>query len=165
MELACQRSEKVLTAFRGTRPGATPSDIYFAIITDTAYRRFAWVQSERKARQGGAKIWTYELVWKTPVDGGKWRSPHSLDLAMIFDSVALSASIVGTGPEPQKVADQMSAAWLALARAGDPNNAETVPWPVYDVADRSTMVFDVESKVVKDFRGDERTLMASVKPV
>ena len=84
---------------------------------------------------------------------------------MIFDNVALSASMVGTGPEPQKVADQMSAAWLAFARTGDPNNAATAAWPAYDLADRSTMVFDVESRVVKDFRGDERTLIASVKPV
>ncbi len=157
--------DKVLTTFRATRPEATPSDLYFAIVTDTAYRRFAWEQSARKARQGGARVWAYELVWKTPVDGGRWRSPHSLDLAMIFDNVALSASMVGTGPEPQKIADQMSAAWLAFARAGDPNNAATVAWPAYDLADRSTMVFDVQSRAVKDFRGDERTLMASVKPV
>jgi para-nitrobenzyl esterase len=157
--------DTVLASFRATRPEATPSDLYFAIITDTAYRRFAWVQSERKARQGGAKVWAYELVWKTPVDGGKWRSPHSLDLAMVFDNVALSASMVGTGPEPQKVADQMSAAWLAFAHTGDPNNAATVPWQAYDLGDRSTMVFDVESRVVKDFRGDERALMANVKPV
>lgn len=59
----------------------------------------------------------------------------------------------------------MSAAWLAFAHTGDPNNAATVPWPAYDFTDRSTMVFDVQSRVVKDFRGDERTLMASVKPV
>jgi len=157
--------DKVLTTFRATHPGATASDLYFAIVTDTNFRRFAWEQVERKARQPGAKVWAYELDWKTPVDGGKWRSPHSLDLAMIFDNVALSASMVGTGPEPQKIADQMSAAWLAFARTGDPNNADTMAWPAYDLTDRSTMVFDVQSRVAKDFRGDERTLMASVKPV
>ena len=157
--------DKVLSTFRATRPNATPTELYFAIVTDTSFRRFAWQQVERKARQGGARVWAYELVWTTPVDGGKWGSPHSLDLAMIFDNVALSASMVGTGPEPQKIADQMSAAWLAFARTGDPNNAATVPWPAYDLADRSTMTFDVESKVVKDFRGDQRTLIANVKPV
>lgn len=157
--------DKALATYRATRPNATPSDIYFAIVTDTSFTRFSWQQAERKARQGGARVWAYELVWKTPVDGGKWGSPHSLDLAMVFDNVALSASMVGTGPEAQIVADQMSAAWLAFARTGDPNNAATVAWPAYDLAERSTMALDVESKIVKDFRGDERMLMASVKPV
>lgn len=157
--------DKVLATYRSARPNATPSDLYFAIVTDTSFSRFAWQQVERKARQGGARVWAYELVWKTPVDGGKWGSPHSLDLAMVFDNVALSASMVGTGPEAQKVADQMSAAWLAFARTGDPNNAATVAWSAYDLTDRSTMVFDVQSRVARDFRGAERTLIASVKPV
>lgn len=157
--------DKVLAIIRATRPNATPSELLFAITTDTSFRRFAWQQAERKARQNAAPIWFYELVWTTPVDGGKWGSPHSLDLAMIFDNVALSASMVGASPEPQKVADQMSAAWLAFAHTGDPNNAATVPWPAYTLGDRATMVFDVESRVEKDFRGDQRTLIASVKPV
>ena len=100
----------------------------------------------------------------TPVDGGKWGSPHSLDLAVVVDNVALSASMVGTGPEAQKVADQMSAAWLSFARSGNPNNPGTVNWPAYGLADRATMVFDVQSRVVNDFRRDERTLLADLKP-
>ena len=52
-------------------------------------------------------MWFYELDWVPPVDGGKWGSPHSLDLAMGFDNVALSAYMVGTGPEPQAVAPSL----------------------------------------------------------
>ena len=156
--------DKVIATFRATRPKATPSDLFFAIATDKAMREGAWQQAERKARQATTPVWFYELDWVTPVDGGKWGSPHSLDLAMVFDNVALSASMVGTGPEPQAVADQMSAAWLAFARTGNPNNPGTPDWPAYRLADRATMVFDVQSRVVADFRGDERTLLAGLKP-
>jgi para-nitrobenzyl esterase len=156
--------DKVIATFRATRPGATPSQLFFAVATDKAMREGAWRQAERKARQGAAPVWLYELDWTTPVDGGKWGSPHSLDLAMVFDNVALSESMVGKGPEPQAVADQMSAAWLAFARGGNPNNPRTVVWPAYGLADRATLVFDVKSRVVNDFRGDERTLLASLKP-
>ena len=156
--------DTVIATFRATRPNATPSDLFFAIATDKAMREGAWQQAERKARQEAAPVWLYELDWITPVDGAKWGSPHSLDLAMVFDNVALSASMVGTGPEAQAVADQMSAAWLAFARAGNPNNPRIPNWRSYRPADRATMVFDVQSRVVSDFRGDERTLLASLKP-
>ena len=52
-------------------------------------REGAWRQAERKTAQNAAPAWLYELDWTTPVDGGKWGSPHSLDLAMVFDNVAL----------------------------------------------------------------------------
>ena len=156
-------NERVVTAFRATRRNATPSDLFFAIATDKAMREGAWWQAERKAAQNGAPVWLYELDWTTPVDGGKWGSPHSLDLAMVFDNVALSASMVGTGPEAQIVADQMSAAWLAFARTGNPNTPALPSWPAYRSSDRATMVFDVKSRVVKDFRGDERKLLAGLK--
>ena len=155
--------DKVIAAFRATRPNATPSQLFFAVATDKAMREGAWRQAERKARQGRAPVWLYELDWTTPVDGGKWGSPHSLDLAMVFDNVALSESIVGKGAEPQAVADQMSAAWLAFARSGNPNNPRTVAWPAYSLADRATLVFDVKSRIVNDFRGDERTLLENLK--
>ena len=83
---------------------------------------------------------------------------------VVFDNVALSASMVGTGPEAQAVADQMSAAWLAFARTGNPNNPKTLQWPAYALADRATMVFDATSRVVNDFRSDERVLLAGLKP-
>jgi para-nitrobenzyl esterase len=102
--------DKVIATFRATRPAATPSQLFFAVATDKAMREGAWQQAERKARQGGAPVWLYELDWTTPVDGGKWGSPHSLDLAMVFDNVALSEIDGRQGPEPQAVADQMSAA-------------------------------------------------------
>ena len=52
----------------------------------------------------------------------KWRS--------IPNNVATSASMVGTGPEPQRVADQISSAWLAFARTGNPATPE-LPWPAW----------------------------------
>lgn len=157
--------DAVIKTFRATRPNATPSDIFFAVSTNKTLREGAWQQAERKAMRRAAPVWLYELDWVTPVDGGKWGSPHSLDLAMVFDNVALSASMVGNGPEAQRVADQMSATWLAFARTGSPNNGAIPYWPAYRDGERATMVFNTESRVINDFRGDERTLLAGLKPV
>jgi para-nitrobenzyl esterase len=104
--------DKVMATFG--RAG-TPSDQFFAISTDVQMRQGAWQQAERKSAQQAAPAYLYELDWQTPVDGGKWKTPHSLELALVFDNVAKSASMVGTGPEAQQLADQMSAVWLAFA--------------------------------------------------
>lgn len=49
-----------------------------------------------------------------------------------------------TGPEPQALANRMSAAWIAYARSG---NRE---WAAFAAKDRATMVFDASSRVVGD---------------
>jgi para-nitrobenzyl esterase len=152
--------DAVIAQFRGLMPKAAPSDLFFAITTDRRVRQQAWTQAEKKAAQGGAPVFLYELDWPTPVEGGKWRSPHSLDLAFVFDNVAKSESMVGTGPEPQMMADQMSSAWLAFARTGDPNTPTLPHWPPFQAQERATMVFNVTSKVVNDYRGDERAILS-----
>ena len=64
----------------------------------------------------------------------------------------------GTGPEAQRVADAMSAAWLRFARTGNPG------WAPYTPRDRATMVFDATAKVVNDPSGAERKLFAAARP-
>jgi para-nitrobenzyl esterase len=154
---------RVLGGFRRSMPGASASDLFFAITTDRRVRQQAWTQAERKAAQAVAPVWLYELDWATPVDGGKWGSPHSLDLAFVFDNVGKSAAMVGAGPDAQKLADQMSAAWIAFARSGNPNHPAIPPWPAFTPTERATMVFDVDPRVVGDFRGEERALLAPLR--
>lgn len=154
--------DKVVAAFRAKQPEASPSDLFFAISTDRLMRHGAWQQAERKGAQHAAPAYLYELDWRTPVEGGKWRTPHSLELALIFDNVAKSAAMVGPGPEPQQLANQMSATWLAFAHTGNPNN-QTIPyWPAYTINERATMVFNVQSQVVSDYRSNERIALADL---
>jgi para-nitrobenzyl esterase len=155
---------RVAADFKRLMPSASASDLFFAITTDRRVRQQAWTQAERKAAQGAAPVWLYELDWATPVDGGKWGSPHSLDLAFVFDNVAKSGAMVGTGPEPQDLANQMSAAWIAFAQSGNPNTGTGPRWPPFSSGGRATMVFNTTSRVVNDFRGDERMLLAALPP-
>jgi para-nitrobenzyl esterase len=60
------------------------------------------------------------------------------------------------------MADQMSEAWIAFARAGNPRSGNLPPWPSYQMPRRAAMVFDTVSKVVNDPRGDERRMFEKV---
>ena len=155
--------EKVISTFAATRPNATPSDLFFAITTANSFRRGAWTHADLKAAQNAAPVYLYEIDWKTPVEDGRWGSPHSLEHAFVFDNVAVSESMVGPPTsETQKMVEQIGAAWLAFARTGNPNNSAIPNWPAYKPAERATMVFNTDSKAVNAFRDDERKVLAEV---
>jgi para-nitrobenzyl esterase len=154
---------KIVQEYRQLHPQYDASDVFFAVTTDSRFVRAHVAQVERKAQQGGAPAYFYMLDWDTPVDGGKWRSPHALEIGFVFDNVAKSASMSGVGPEQQRIADLMSTAWISFARKGDPNNPLLPKWPAYDAKTRPSMVFDLEPTVVNDIRGKERRLFDSMK--
>jgi para-nitrobenzyl esterase len=117
--------------------------------------------AERKSALNAAGAYLYRLELETPV--GRLRSPHSLDLPLVFDNVAKSASLLGaSAPEAQKVADQMSAAWIAFAHTGSPNATGLSSWPRYDARSRSTMLFNVVSRAVNDPNSEERQIIAAL---
>jgi len=62
----------------------------------------------------------------------------------------------GDRPENAELAAQVSEAWLAFARTGDPNHPGLPTWPAYDTTRRATMLFDTTCRVVEDPDGDER---------
>lgn len=142
-------------------PGASPSDLYFRITTLKGMGATAVTLAERKAALGAAGAYVYRLEFETPVD--KLRSPHALDLPLVFDNVGKSASLLApVADQAQVVADQMSAAWIAFAHTGSPNGTGLASWPRYDGRARSTMLFNVVSRAVNDPYSEERKLVAAL---
>jgi para-nitrobenzyl esterase len=106
----------------------------------------------------------YLLAWETPVDNGRLKAHHALDLPLVFNNIETSRSMVGPGPDPQKVADQMSAAWIAFAQSGNPNVKGLPQWNPYDLKNRATMIFNLDSHLQNDpYSEIRRILLDSVK--
>jgi para-nitrobenzyl esterase len=115
--------------------------------------------AERKATQRRAPAYLYYLSWETPAAGGLFKSPHALDLPLMFDNVEMARALLGPGPAPQTLADKMASTWIAFASTGNPNNTAIPAWPAYDARRRATMIFDVEPRVENDpVRGIRRAL-------
>jgi para-nitrobenzyl esterase len=148
----------IIAGYRELTPQATPSDVYFEATTDARWLAGHVQQAQRKTEQGGAPAYLYLFDWDTPVDGGKWRSPHALEIGFVFDNVANSETMSGVGEAQQRVADIMADTWIAFARTGDPNNPRIPHWPPYDLEQRPVMVLDESPEVVNDARGAQRAL-------
>jgi para-nitrobenzyl esterase len=153
---------EVVAGFRAIHPDVSPSELFFLITTDRYARGPGWAQADRKAAQGAAPVWHCELTWDTPAGGGKWLSPHTLDLPLMFDNVLHTRSFAGRSEAAQAVSEQMAESWLAFARSGDPANPAIPEWPAYTVDAPVTMLFDIESRVARDWRRAERDVLAGL---
>ena len=150
----------LVALFKQSSPGASAPELFFRITTARGYWRDSVLQTEAKARQGGAPVYSYRLMWRTPVDGGRLITPHSLDLPFMFDNVAKAPHMVGAATaDTEAMANMMSQTWLAFARTGNPNNPLVPAWQPYDLQTRTVMLFDTPPVVQSDPHREERLAM------
>jgi para-nitrobenzyl esterase len=143
------RAARLIAELRKVFADYSPTHLVAAIGTVTGMWGNSIRLAERKAEQS-APVFMYLLSWETPVARGRLKSPHAIEIPLVFDNVEKARNFVGRGEEPQTVADQMSAAWLAFARTGDPNAPGLPHWPRYDARRRATMIFNLESQAADD---------------
>jgi para-nitrobenzyl esterase len=154
--------DSLVAVYKRGRPDATPSDLYFAITTDRMMRMNAVTQAERKAAQDAAPAYMYLFDWRSPVLGGKMRSPHGIEMGFAFDNTDKTAGMNGTGADLAPLAKIVSSAWANFARVGNPNAPGLPQWPAYDATTRATMVFNDECKVVNDPGKEERLAISAL---
>ncbi len=154
----------VIRQYREFYPAYSAVDVFFAAVTASRSWRGQLIEAERRAAQTAAQphTWVYELDWKTPIDGGKWGAPHTLDIPLIFDNTAAADRMSGDGPDARTLAATMSSTLIAFARTGNPNHAGLPHWSPYSLDKRETMSFDVPARLVNDPRGRERRLVEKV---
>ena len=155
-DVAARSPSAVIDFYRRARPRFSAGDIFFAALTDSRMLRNSVLISERRNHLGGAASYLYVIDWETPVDGGRWHAPHAMDIPLVFGTVDVSPSIVGTGETPRRLSRQMMRYWLAFARTGVPAAGDLPAWPGYEESRRDAMVFDEVSRVESDPQADVR---------
>ena len=153
------RAPAMIDLYKKLNPGASPSDIYFLIASDYRYGAPTMIAAPRRAALGKAPVFLYYFTWETPVQGGRLKTPHTMEIPFAFDNVKILERMTGGGPEAMALADKVSDAWIAFARTGDPNTPKLPHWPAYDAKDRATMIINNVSKVVNDPLREQRLAM------
>ncbi|MGE6331540.1 carboxylesterase/lipase family protein [Stenotrophomonas sp. NPDC077659] len=154
----------VIAEYRRLYPHYTPSEVFFAATTAGRSWRGAVEELEARARQPAtaAPTWAYQLDWPSPVEDGRLRAFHTLDIPLVFDNAGLPTARTGGGEDARALAAAMSGALIAFARHGNPNHAGLADWAPYTLPQRRTMLFDVHSRGADDPRGGERELYQRV---
>lgn len=141
--------------YRREYPQASSVDHLSYAVSDSGMRLGAIRLAELKAASSSSTpvyeyFFTYEL-------GG--RAGHGYEIAFVFDNLGPGAR---SGAR-RALADEMSEAWLAFARSGDPNHPGLAPWPPFRMPDRSTMIFQRgESAAARDPSAATRELWAKL---
>ena len=152
----------VIAEYRRLYPAFTPSEVFFAATTAGRSWRGAVEELEVRAR-AGHNTWAYQLDWHPDTEEGRrTRAFHTLDIPLVFDTIAQPGSRTGTSDEARAVAASMRDALLAFARSGDPRTGETAAWSPYSLPRRETMVFGATPVMQDDPRGGERALYQRV---
>jgi para-nitrobenzyl esterase len=157
------KTDALVGLYRKLYPQATPPDLYFLIASDHQYGGGATKAAERRSAPGFAPAYLYYWTWESPLEGGKYRAQHTIDIAFAFDNVQASRLTAGA-PDAQALADQVSEAFIAFFRSGDPNTPKSkLPtWPRYDATNRPTMVFSSTPALRNDPIREQRVAMWDV---
>jgi para-nitrobenzyl esterase len=119
------------------------------------------VQAQAKAKQGGAPAYLYRFDYnpKTVLDG-RVRAFHCAEMAYAFDNVDRCLNATGGAPEARALSAQMTDAWIAFARTGDPNHKGLPRWAPVTSNANPNMLFDIVSTVRDD---PDRAELAALK--
>jgi para-nitrobenzyl esterase len=104
----------------------------------------------------------YRYDWETPEGGGHMRSPHTIEIPFVFNNIEIAGPLISKMPEAYALAGKTSAAWVAFARAGDPNTPKLPKWPAYSATARDTMLFNNECRVASDPDRGPRVVMEEI---
>lgn len=160
-QISADGMEGLISAYRRTRPEATPTDLLVAITSDRM--RVGSIRlAERKAAASTAPVFMYLFTWESPAFGGLMKSCHILEMPFVFDNVAEPYMLIGDSPERHELAARMSGAWISFARHGDPNHEGLPRWPTYDPEKRATMIFNSECRIENDPAAEERLAWSGV---
>ncbi|HEY3948234.1 carboxylesterase/lipase family protein [Phenylobacterium sp.] len=156
------RADQVLAMYRNDDPAAKPFVLQARFDTDEVFRKPSLIETERKATQGAAPVWSYLYKEPSPAYSGRYGTPHGSDVGPSLHDVR--GGLNETGPDAIRLADQMASMWVSFAATGDPNNARLPRWPAYKLPQRATMVFDHVTRVEDDPRAAFRRFWEQEPP-
>lgn len=132
-----EQANRILSAYANNRAGRRhlASDMSFSLPTLHFAERHSAV----------ADTFVYRFDYAHPIAG----ATHALELAFVWPYHGVLAALARGGRmagRRKALADRMKAHWASFVQTGAPLD----DWPVYDVPQRKTLVFNYEDRVISD---------------
>ena len=167
------QASAVLSVYRHAYPDASPTNIYLSIMTARMFWADAFTMAERKAQQNAAPVYMYMFRYQSNALANQnppypLRACHAMEMPFKFDHPQFNpmggaTGNLGTRPSRFQTALNMSGAWAAFARTGNPNFEGIPHWPRYTLERRETMFLNAACRVVSDPWHEERLLWTKLR--
>jgi para-nitrobenzyl esterase len=155
-------ARRIVETYRSARsgdPSVAAKDLFFAIETDRVFRLPA-IRLADAQQQHCANVFFYHFTWESPLMGGALGACHAIELPFVFGVLDKEGAegFAGSGPDAERLSENLMDAWIAFARSGDPSHAGLPGgrWDRYDTQKRATMVLGRECAIDHDIAGAER---------
>jgi para-nitrobenzyl esterase len=158
--IGAAETSRMIEAYRATLTDPTPTDLLIAIATDFQFRKNTMNFAAMRATQGTAPVYYYVFDWRTPVDGGVLRTPHTLEVPFVFGSTEAAVASVGNGPDVAALTKTVQSIWTSFARSGSPQTTAIPDWPTYQSQTKPAMIINLNSTVALDPGGVARQAVA-----
>lgn len=130
-------TDRMIELFRKMYPG---KDELYALSVDATFRPRTVEFVKARAVYTDAPVFNYQMSVIIPYMGGlaPW---HCAEIPFVFRNVELEPMHCTGHAYKDRLEDQISGAWLAFMRTGDPSTPE-LPWAPYTVEHPGRMIFD-----------------------
>jgi para-nitrobenzyl esterase len=137
-------------------PDASPTDRRYAALTAEEY----WVPSINAAcahAAGGGNAWLYRLDMPRDRAPNAGYSVHGSELPLVWDKThdRYNGQLGPQGKNADRLSALMFAQWVSFIRYGRPADAH---WAIVDDAAPATMVFNEESRLVRNLDDAQRAV-------
>ncbi|GGD59784.1 hypothetical protein GCM10010911_17060 [Paenibacillus nasutitermitis] len=136
--VALTGKEETIELYRRRRPGSTIIEQVSDLVTDYTFL-FPALRLAEAVHEAGSRTWLYQFDW-APY-GSPFKACHGIELPFVFGNFEAYKDVpILKGAIPEVVADLTTAvrrAWLGFIQTGNPG--VSIPWPVYEPAQRQTM--------------------------
>jgi para-nitrobenzyl esterase len=150
-----ERVDAIIQHYRGESADLSWTALGRRAVTDGGMRKGSIAMAEHKLAGTTTPMWMYLFTFQLGGVAG-----HGYELPFVFDNIE---AIFPTTESRQKLADEMSEAWIAFARTGDPSHPGLPEWPSYTIPRRATMTFNRSQCVtVEDPSPGTRELWADI---
>jgi para-nitrobenzyl esterase len=139
------KSDDFIAAVKKSYPETSQPQDYVDI--DFLFRAGVVSQANLKSIPGAAPIYMYLFTWQSPVNDGRYKAMHCMELPFVFDNIVRCEEMTGGGKDAYALADKISSAWISFARTGNPNTKKLPNWPAYTPQNGSVMIFDNSCEV------------------
>ena len=152
------KSRRIIEVAHKLYPEAKPNEIFSLVSANIMFRGRALQQAERQSAAGKAPVYSYLFCFGSHGENGKLGALHASDIAFAFYEMD-DWAFAGGKADAIAMAANISDAWIAFARKGDPNHPGLPAWPQFNSKQENEMFFDTRSEVRNGYDHELRELL------